>query len=352
MTSSARRAANISGKLALSSDDGLKPEFWTKRSPERKLRAIQACQNYEAEPLVVLMDAFRQLDKGKDRKAPDGTKKSTQRVYSAGIRSWIEFAQERGIDILNPDQDEATEWIRLLEGPRELGGFAPATVIVRLSAVKWLYLGLRRIQATKARPFDDLKLAGDERAIWEKRDSYTLEECEKLISKAQEIARTYTTRHKAKAERLRVLAFAISLGVDAGLRASEIVMVQYRDVNRETRMLQVRRAKGGKHRQVAMLTRAVELFDLISPGSRLDSRIYSSTTSTLRREIKDLCLMAEVPYKGIHSLRHTHGERLARQGVSLTTVAAQLGHSSVTTTQVYVKLNDPAQVHEAFDQEQ
>lgn len=341
MANKARQAAKHAAQHATGSDPGQSAEFWTRRSALRKKRAVQACREYDGATLAVLVDAFRQLDRGRDRKAPDGTKKSTQRVYSGGIRAWVAYAQEQGLDLLAVTQDEAATWLRSLEVPVEEGGVAPATLQVRFSAVKWLYTALRRIEVTNLRPFDDIRLVSDERANWERRDSYTVEEADKLIAAA--------TALKDKEGDAKYLAFAISLGIYAGLRASEIVTVQFRDVHAERRMLQVRRAKGGKFREVALLQKAITCFNALPPPARQDARVYPWSTTKLRRAVKALCERENVPYKGIHSLRHSHGEMLARQGVSLETVAAQLGHASVSTTQIYVKLRDTARVHEAFD---
>jgi integrase/recombinase XerC len=49
-----------------------------------------------------------------------------------------------------------------------------------------------------------------------------------------------------------------------------------------------------------------------------------------------------VPPKGLHALRHTAGTRIVRQTGNLATAARLLGHSQVSTTEIYAKHADEA----------
>jgi integrase len=55
--------------------------------------------------------------------------------------------------------------------------------------------------------------------------------------------------------------------------------------------------------------------------------------STVNNRLKTLCKKAGVPVISLHSLRHTHASLLIFAGVSISSIAKRLGHSSVTTTQ-------------------
>ena len=60
------------------------------------------------------------------------------------------------------------------------------------------------------------------------------------------------------------------------------------------------------------------------------NRVFNST---INYRLKVLCTNANIPIITIHSLRHTHASLLLFAGVSIASVAARLGHSSMTTTQ-------------------
>jgi integrase len=55
--------------------------------------------------------------------------------------------------------------------------------------------------------------------------------------------------------------------------------------------------------------------------------------STVNNRLKALCKKARAPVISLHSLRHTHASLLIFAGVSISSIAKRLGHSSVTTTQ-------------------
>lgn len=62
----------------------------------------------------------------------------------------------------------------------------------------------------------------------------------------------------------------------------------------------------------------------------VSKRVFNSTINS---RLKKLCEQANIPVITIHGLRHTHASLLLFAGVSIASVAARLGHSSMSTTQ-------------------
>jgi site-specific recombinase XerD len=65
------------------------------------------------------------------------------------------------------------------------------------------------------------------------------------------------------------------------------------------------------------------------------------TSSAVQKVISRAFRRSGLPYSGSHRLRHTFACRLVEHGSSLKEVADLLRHRSLTTTQIYAKLDTP-----------
>lgn len=150
-----------------------------------------------------------------------------------------------------------------------------------------------------------------------------------------------------------------------GLRVSELVGLNVDSVNMEKGEFAVR-GKGGKIRPVFLSERAKERLqewvdarkDIIDEAlfvsiSRSKSKETSRITPrTVQRMVKKYTTKAGIVGKDVHphTLRHSFATDLLRNGADLRSVQALLGHSSITTTQVYTHVTDPQlkKVHKKF----
>jgi integrase/recombinase XerD len=127
----------------------------------------------------------------------------------------------------------------------------------------------------------------------------------------------------------------LELIYSAGLRSQEAVDLRLADVDFEQELVHVR-GKGGKERVVPLGEEAAYRLRLYLEGGRpelargtvdflfLSARGRPLETSTLRR------LLANP-----HRLRHAFATHLLEGGADLRTIQELLGHSSLSTTQVY-----------------
>ena len=128
----------------------------------------------------------------------------------------------------------------------------------------------------------------------------------------------------------------VELVYSAGLRSAEAVGLDLADVDFEQELVHVRNGKGGKDRVVPLGEEAAHwvaryLHDArpgLARGANdalfLSARPSRLDTSTLRR-------LAPHP----HRLRHAFATHLLEGGADLRTIQELLGHSSLSTTQVY-----------------
>jgi len=134
-----------------------------------------------------------------------------------------------------------------------------------------------------------------------------------------------------------------------GLRVSELVGITAAQVNLRQGVLRVV-GKGGKERLVPLgdeaahwLTRYVgEARPALLKGGRSDALFVSNRRAAMTRQmfwilVKKHALTAGIPAKRIspHVLRHSFATHLLNHGADLRALQLMLGHSSLSTTQIY-----------------
>lgn len=187
----------------------------------------------------------------------------------------------------------------------------------------------------------------------------------KFLSKTEVARLRVATKARAKialAKGQRVAVrddFIINLALATGLRAMEIVALKCRDVylSGKVSFLLVEKGKGGKRRIVYFsksfkkhckeyLSWKQKIGESIEPDAPL---IFSSntkshlTTRAIEKAFKRCAKRAGLSSSyAIHCLRHTYATFLLKASSgNLRLVQKQLGHSTVTTTQVYADVLMP-----------
>ena len=134
----------------------------------------------------------------------------------------------------------------------------------------------------------------------------------------------------------------------SGLRVSEVVELPFGQINLSAGLVQVT-GKGSKERIVPIGEVAIEWIEKYLISSRpvlvkqkwvdtlFVSRIgRSMTRQTLWHRVKNLAFNAGIPGKlSPHTLRHAFATHLLNHGADLRTVQLLLGHSDLSTTQIY-----------------
>jgi site-specific recombinase XerD len=141
----------------------------------------------------------------------------------------------------------------------------------------------------------------------------------------------------------------------SGLRISEALALELRDVDLEAGSIRVRHGKGDKSRTVgvdeqtaALLARWMDRRRRLSPGAR--SPVFCTLqggridSSYVRRLLPRLARKAGIDRRvHAHGLRHTYAAELAREGTAINVIRDALGHTSLAVTDRY--LRDVAPMH-------
>jgi len=245
----------------------------------------------------------------------------TRRAYRVDVEEFCRWLRSRGVALEDVDVRVLVEYAAHLGASRpgrRPSRLAPATIARKLAAVRAFLrhaLGPARVPDARVAPRRGRRLPDAPREAEVERELAALEGEEPI-----------ELRNRALVE----------LVYSAGLRSAEAVGLDLGDVDFEQELVHVRRGKGGKERVVplgeeaafwlarylrearpALVRGAEDAVFLSVRGRRLD-------TSTLRR-------LAPHP----HRFRHAFATHLLEGGADLRTIQELLGHSSLSTTQVY-----------------
>jgi site-specific recombinase XerD len=239
----------------------------------------------------------------------------TRRAYRTDLKQFTGWLRKRKLTIDDVDLRVLTEYTAHLGKGRPR--LAPATIGRKLSAVRALLrfeLGPARVPDASLAPKRPRRLPSAPKAP----------EIDALLE-ALSVEGPLGLRNRALVE----------LVYSAGLRSAEAVGLDLQDVDFEQELLHVR-GKGGKERTVPLGEEAAYRLSLylregrpqLAAGAEnavfLSARGRRLDTSTLRR-------LTPNP----HRLRHAFATHLLEGGADLRVIQELLGHSSLSTTQIY-----------------
>ncbi len=142
----------------------------------------------------------------------------------------------------------------------------------------------------------------------------------------------------------------IALLVYTGGRKSEIIHLDWNNVDFKSQVIHIRKGKGKKDREIPLIEPlAIVLLDyynerhpapsdpiLVSDNNK---RISSSDFQNLFRRYLSKCGLANKGYSP-HKCRHAFATLLYQNGVDLLTIQKILGHSDLNSTKVYTHIID------------
>jgi integrase/recombinase XerC/integrase/recombinase XerD len=271
-----------------------------------------------------------------------GSTERTRKAYGIDLGGFAEWAGEQGLD----PGDVRYRDVRRFGAGLSNAGAAPATVGRKLAAVRGLFGYLVRIEKVGANPAE--LVSSPKRS----------EKLPQVLSTEQ--MRTLLERIPAHTPlELRDRAM-LELAYSCGLRCEEIVNLDEGSLDFETEQLRVM-GKGSKERllpvgepaqralrrylgkgrhALAVDKRERALF-LSKSGRRLSN---SDITRRLGLWTREAALAAGV---SPHSLRHSFATHLLEGGADLRTIQELLGHASISTTQVYTRV-DAARLRDTY----
>ena len=275
----------------------------------------------------------------------------TRRAYRGDVGEFCVWLEKRRIALEQVDIRVLSDYVASL-GERRTRKLAPTTISRKLAAVRAFLrhaLGPERVPDGRLAPRRPRRLP----------DAPTSAEIEQLLTSLE--------GEGALAIRNRAL---VELVYSAGLRSAEAVGLDLADVDFEQELVHVRNGKGGKDRVVPLGEEAQHWLarylraarpELASGAKKAGSGAGKAGTarpevpasgggafflSARGRRLDTSTLRRVAPHP--HRLRHAFATHLLEGGADLRTIQELLGHSSLSTTQIYSHV-DPRHLRRAYD---
>ena len=240
----------------------------------------------------------------------------THKTYLSAVTDLARYFR-RSPDLITSGELQA--FFDYLVGERNL---SPATCRVYLNGVRFLYLKVLEW------PSFDVKLVVPRRA----------QRIPELLTRA-EVGRILAACKNPKHRMLLELTYG------CGLRVSEIVALQVRDIDGERGLLRVVQGKGAKDRMVTLpdtlLDRLRSYWTHCRPGAWLFPTSHAENSpiclSTAQRVFTNAKRRAGIDkIGGIHSLRHAYATHQLENGLPVHELQHLLGHNDLRSTERYL----------------
>lgn len=257
-----------------------------------------------------------------------GLSQNTVSSYKNDISSFLSWLNKKQINYQQVSGKNINEFISNLFN----SGLKSSSINRKISSIKHFYLFLSKKKIIKYSPADEIETPKQEKYL---PISMSEDEVERLLSSPNS-NRIIERRDKAMIEILYA----------TGMRISELVNLKLTDVDFNRSVLKVF-GKGSKERLVPYGEKAAEALDIyLRDRKRSDSKnvFLSNRGSQITRgafwqRIK-IYIKRENLKSSIspHTLRHAFATHLLNRGADLRSVQILLGHSDLSTTQIYTHI--------------
>jgi len=261
--------------------------------------------------------------------------KNTILAYRQDLNIYLDFIIKRGIQILSKiNKNDIVDFML----SQKDSGVSPTSISRRLAAIRMFHRFLSRERVLKSDPTTLIESP----KLWKKvPDTLSLNEVEALISQP-DVRDHQGVRDKAILETLYA----------TGMRVSESCDLKTNNVNLDIGFLRCI-GKGNKERIIPLGKKAIHSINRYLESSRpyflkqktSEYLFISRSGSKISRQsiwklIKRYAKEAKIkkPIK-VHTLRHSFATHLLERGADLRSVQEMLGHSNISTTQIYTHID-------------
>jgi integrase/recombinase XerD len=273
--------------------------------------------------------------------AERGAARNTIEAYRRDLGDYCAFLGRKGVAVTGAGREQVTQYLAELDA----NGIAASSSARKLSALRQFH---KFLAADGIRADDPTRIIASPKARRSLPKVLSVAEIDRLLQLAESEVELEgaTEAQRAMSHRLYLL---LELLYATGMRVSELVSLKRAQVMRDASFLTIR-GKGSKERIVPLTDQARDavktyvatleagspwLFPAGGETGYLSRQVFA-------RELKGLAARAGISAARIspHVLRHAFASHLLAGGADLRVVQTLLGHSDISTTQIYTHVLD------------
>lgn len=261
----------------------------------------------------------------------------TLKAYSIDLNQFTNFLSSHTVESFR-DVDKSIIQLYL----SELSNLAPSTIRRKIASVKAFFNYLEFEDIVQDSPFRSLR-------VRLKAPSYipttlTLVELKDILNKAYQDLYKATSKHLRESKKQNIVIIELLIGT--GLRVSEICSLKRNSFDKDFNRILVS-GKGRKQR-IIPITHERLRNNLISYYSKYPSNKFlftnrnnnsikpQSVRNIVKKYSASICGKDVTP----HVFRHSFATQLLEKDTDIRYIQNLLGHSSITTTQIYTRVSE------------
>ena len=278
--------------------------------------------------------------------AEQGAGSNTLEAYRRDLSDLTEFLSRSRQSFAVVETQTLREYLADLD----TRGFKSSSIARRLSAIRHLFRFLLNERLRSDNPSAILSGPKRGRALPK---VLSIADVDRMLTRAKELAQASDASALQRLRRIRLYCL-LEVLYATGLRVSELVALPHSAARRDARMIVVR-GKGNKERLVPLneasrqaMTDYLAAMDILRPETRKNTAtskwLFPSfgesghlTRQHFARDLKELAVSAGLAARLVspHVLRHAFASHLLHNGADLRIVQTLLGHTDISTTQIY-----------------
>ncbi len=278
--------------------------------------------------------------------AEQGAGQNTLDAYRRDLTDLSDFLGRKRETFTTADTQALRDYLADLD----LRGFKSSSVARRLSAMRHLF---RFLLSERIRTDDPAAILSGPKRGRALPKVLSIADVDRMLSRAKELTQVADASPSQCLRSLRLYCL-LEVLYATGLRVSELVALPRTAARNDARMIVVR-GKGNKERLVPLnqasrqaMADYLAALDALKPEKKASAMLgkwlfpsFGETGHLTRqhfaRDLKELAVASGLPARLVspHVLRHAFASHLLHNGADLRIVQTLLGHTDISTTQIY-----------------